>query len=155
MEILITSKTTKTPGPTVKIDCPACGGKELPAITVETEEKNSLFWIIPLFTSRFVSVSCSACGKTFRTALKADQLAQIGREEISRHLAAAVPFLAKFCVVMGITLAVIPFLGLIFALIGIAFTMTRSARWKIAAIVGLVLSLSSTGILTVALLMDK
>lgn len=155
MEILITSKTTKTPGPEVKIDCPACGGKDLPAGTIETEEKNSLYWIIPLFTSRFVSVSCSACGKTFRTALKADQLTRISQEEISRHLAAAVPFLVKFCVVIGIALAMIPFHGLVFALLGTAFTIRRSTGWRTGALVGLVLSLVSTGVLTVGLLTGK
>jgi hypothetical protein len=154
MTILITTKTTRTPGPGVKIDCPACGRIDVPAATIETHQKNSLFWIIPLFNSRFASVSCSACGKTFRPALKIDQLATIGREELSRQLAVTVPFLAKFLVVLGIALAVVPIIGLILALIGAAFTMSSPTRWRTAAIAGVLLSLFCTVILGIGVLLN-
>ena len=47
MDILITSKTKKTPGPAVVIHCPACHADNVSAETLYQVEPVAAFYVIP------------------------------------------------------------------------------------------------------------
>jgi hypothetical protein len=155
MSILIISETTQTPGPEIAFDCPACGKQGVVGKTSEVTEKNRLFWIIPLFTSRVRGIVCGQCGRAFRTSLTLEQLRTVTREELSRDLAAQVDFLAKFCIITGLVLAIVPFLGLVFAGIGTLCTFKRRTGWRTAAIIALVVSVIFNGGILFLLMLKK
>jgi len=155
VSILIISETTETPGPEITFDCPACGKQGVVGKTSEVTEKNSLFWIIPLFTSRVRGIVCGQCGKAFRTSLALEELSAASPEELARDLGAQVDFLAKFCIVTGLVLAIVPFFGLIFAGIGTLCTLKRRTGWRTAAFIGLALSAISTVGIMVMLMIES
>jgi predicted nucleic-acid-binding Zn-ribbon protein len=141
MQILITTKWTYTQGPDVTFNCPKCGTQEAQAQTQGTEEKNSLFWLIPLFTTAYTKLTCGNCSNSFKLTQPLEEVENLAPEVISQNLEKSVPFLIKFCIVSSIALFIIPFVGLIFGGIGLAATAKKPTGWKKAAIVGLVLSL--------------
>ncbi len=140
MQILITTKWTYTEGTDVAFNCPKCGAHGTHARTQEIEEKNCLFWLIPLFTARYTKLSCGNCRKTFRLTKPLEEVQALGPETLSQHIEKSVPFLIKFCIVSSIVLFLIPFVGLILGGIGIAGTAKKTSGWKKAAVVGIVLS---------------
>ena len=148
MRVIITQRTTTTPGPAITIDCPACKSASVGASAEAVEEQNSFFWVVPFFTTRWVNVSCGACGKRFGSPRSCDELARMPRAEVSQLLATwqdtHVEFLVKFCVIVGLVLSVIPVMGLIFAAIGLAFTYRRRTTWRTLAFLGLGISILST-----------
>jgi len=153
MFILIASKTTETAGPEITFNCPACGKEGVAGKTSEVMEENSLFWIIPFFTSRVRHIVCGQCGKAFRTRLSLEQLSAASPEDLARDVAAQVNFIAKFCIITGLVLAILPFFGLVFAGIGMLCTWKRRTGWRTAAIIGLVLSaIPTAGIMVMIML---
>jgi hypothetical protein len=155
MQILITTKWTYTQGPDITINCPKCGTAGATAHTQGTEEKNSLFWLIPLFTPRYTKLTCGNCGKSFRLVKPLDEVEQLNPEAISQNLEKSVPFLIKFCIVSSIALFIIPFVGIIFGSIGLAATARKPSGWKKAAIIGLVLSLLPVAAMIIVLILKK
>ena len=155
MYILIAIKTTETAGPEITFNCPACGKEGVVGKTSEVMEKNSLFWSIPLFTSRVRRIVCGQCDKAFRTRLSLEQLSAASPEEVARDVGAQVAFIAKFCIITGLVLAIVPFFGLVFAGIGTLCTLKRRTGWRTAAIIGLVLSAISTAGIIVMLMLSS
>jgi hypothetical protein len=140
MDILFTSKWTYTDGPAITLNCPQCQTQNAPAQTRGTLEKNSLFWVIPLFSTTYTTVTCGHCGKTFRLLKPLDEVTSLPPDAIAQYLEQSVPFLIKFCIVAGIVLFPVPVVGLVLAAIGLAATIKKTSGWKKAAVVGLILS---------------
>ena len=116
-------------------------------------EKNTVLWVFPFFTSSVRRIVCEDCGKVFRTSLSLEQLSSASPEDVARDVAAQVAFLAKFFVVAGLVLAILPFFGLVFAVIGMLCTFKRRTGWRTAGIVGLVLStISTAGVIVILML---
>lgn len=155
MSIVINSKTTDTPGPAVPVDCPCCKTAGATAQTFEREERNTLFWIIPFFTTRFVCGSCTQCRKRFRTTLSREQLDRTTPQEFTRQVGGYVPVLGKFFAVVGILFSVLPFLGLILSGIALAITLKRGGGWRTASVIGLVISATFTILLPLLLALAK
>jgi len=141
MAILITTKWTYTEGPDVSFTCPNCGLDGATARTEGTEERNSLFWLIPLFTSRHTTLTCSACTKSTNLVMPLDEVQELDPEQITQHLQTSVPFLAKFCIVTSIALCLVPVVGLVFGGIGFWAAAKAATRWKRAAVIGMGLNL--------------
>jgi len=148
MQFLITQRTTTTPGPNVTFDCPACKSDGVAGETAAVEELNRLFGLVPLMTSDWVTIRCGSCRRYFASSPSPDELAQMSRSDVSEMIAnwqaTNVDFLVKFCVIVSIVGGVVPFLGVLFGLIGVLCTFKSRSRWRIAAQVGVGISLLST-----------
>jgi predicted nucleic-acid-binding Zn-ribbon protein len=155
MHILITTKWTNMEGVDAKINCPKCGAMGASARMKGTEEKNSLFFLIPLFMTRYTTLTCKDCGASFRLFKSLDEILDLSPEAIAQLIEKRVPFLIKFCIVSSIAFFIIPFLGLIFGGIGFAATAKKQSGWRRAAIVGLALSLLPVIAIIIGLMIGK
>lgn len=106
-----TSRTQRTPGPTLRINCRACGGEDVPAESFETEERITLYFV-PLPTQRERHVVCSACGEDRLSDLSLGELAALGPEQGERHLFRRVSLVTKALAVASVALFGCPFMGL-------------------------------------------
>jgi len=136
MSVLITTKWTYTEGPDLTFGCPRCSSDDVTAHTKETEERNSLFWLIPLFTTRYTQLTCSACGKSSKLVMPLDEVQGLDSAQITHQLQTSVSFLAKFCILVSIVLSVVPILSLVFGAIGF-FTAPKATGWRKAAVIGM------------------
>src|SRR5262245_42897921 len=84
MTILLTSKTTKTPGPDTRMNCPRCG-PDMPAHTYRQVEWMGIF-VLPLLPQRETHVECARCGASRLTRLPLEKLAEFPPGELDRHL---------------------------------------------------------------------
>lgn len=150
--MLFTIKWNYTEGADVTFNCPKCGTQRATAKTQGTEEKISLAFI-PLFTGIFTTLACRTCGKSFKIDKTLEEVLKLDVRSISENIENNIPFLIKFCVVGGIAAGILPFLGFILALVGFCATFKRRSGWRIAARIGLVLSLLSTAAMIIGLAM--
>ena len=146
MYIHVSSKKTEVAGPAVTFDCPVCGKLGVVGRTSEVTEVNTLFWVIPLFTACVRYVMCPECCHSWRTGLSLEQLGTIAREDLTRQLAVEVPFLVRFCIVLGLVAACVPIFGLVMAVVGTVSTRRCRSGWRTAALVALALSAIGTAV---------
>ena len=150
MRILITTKITRTPGPSVRINCPKCG-PESPAVSYQRVEKMGLFYV-PLITQRETHVKCRGCGAVRVTRLPLHQLAAYSADELEDHLHKRVSIIVSVLAVASVLLFCAPFLGLALAVISLLVSY-RTGGWpKWASLVGVVLSLPVSGFALYAVL---
>jgi hypothetical protein len=130
------------------MDCPACKATGVVGHTATVMHKITLFAFIPFITSRSYTICCATCGQYFDSPQSPEKMAQMAQAQLADMLenwqVTNVDFLVKFCIIVSIVLGLAPILGLIFALIGVACTRKKRGRWKIAALVGLALSVISS-----------
>ena len=118
-----TSKTRRTPGPALRIDCRACCVENVAAESFETEERIALYFI-PLPTQRERHVVCTACGADRLSNLPLDELAAVGPEQTDYHLFIRVSIIVKTLAVAGFLLFPCPVVSLVLG------TMAAALSWR-------------------------
>jgi predicted nucleic-acid-binding Zn-ribbon protein len=148
--IHIVTKTSKLPGPVLQMDCPSCGANAVAAKTADVTAREYLYGLIPVTTSRWVSITCGACNRAFRSPFSCSELATLTPQELSAVVAvkgmAYVGFITKFCIILSLVLGIMPICGLLCALIGVIGARNSRSRWRTAAFIGLGISIISTGL---------
>jgi hypothetical protein len=147
MDVLITTRSQKIPGPELEINCPKCGASRTSAASYEQRDALSLFFIIPLFTVTNTFVKCAACGAKLTSRLSIDELQPHSAAEVSPYLSHEVSFVVKFLAIASILLFIAPIVGLVLAVLTVILSL-RSGGWpRTLGIVALVLS----GFVTISL----
>ena len=157
--IHVVTRTTTVEGPRLKLNCPNCEARGIAAGSADVTAKEFLFGVIPVTTNHWATITCGACQRSFRLRNPTSELAAMTPEQLSELAAsrgmAYTGNLIKFCILISVVLGIFPFVGLIFALIGLIGTHNRRTKWRIAAWVGLIISLLSSGLGLAAILMQK
>lgn len=68
------SKVQHIPGPAARVDCEACGGRDVPATTYTSEEFIRVYFI-PLPVQREWHLVCGKCGADYLSRLPPEELA--------------------------------------------------------------------------------
>jgi len=141
--IYIHTETTSVPGPVLTMDCPACNAKRTAIDTAEVTSREKLFGLIPATTNQWTTITCRSCKRTFRSPVSTHFLADMTCSQISNLVAtegmAHVDGMVKIFICASM---IIPGFGVLFGVIGVIGTRHTRSGWRIAAYVGLVLSIS-------------
>ena len=155
MDILITSKTQKIPGPSVQINCPACHADNVQAESLKQVDQLGLFYIIPLFRLTNTFVTCTACRREMMSAVSIDEIENISPLDLSSHLSVRVSFVSKAVAVLSILLFFMPIVGLILGVLSILLNL-RTVGWpKTLSYVSTVLAAIVTFGLMILLALNK
>ncbi len=150
-DILLTTKTKRTPGPDTRFHCPRCG--DVPARTYLLEEKMGVLFI-PLITQRETYVACRACGAALLTRLPLEELGEYSADGLTPHLFPRVSIIVQFLAVASVVLFCAPFVGLVLGAIGL-LTSYRTGGWpKRLSLIGIGLS-SVVHVIFVILLLSR
>jgi hypothetical protein len=150
MKILATSKTTRTAGPEIRANCPACG-PNVPAKTHVLEERMGLFFV-PMFTQRETYVECTGCGAARLIGLPLEALPGYPPDELDRHLHRRVSLVAKFLAVASVLVSCFPFVGLGLGVAGLVASYRTGGWVKVVSIIGIVIGTLSSAFAIVAIL---
>jgi hypothetical protein len=136
MSILITSSSTKTPGPTLSINCPACQSTAVPADSMQQVDRLDLFYLLPFFQLRNTFVTCSACKKQLISSIGINEMADLNAADLSDHLVNHVSFINKFVAILSLLLFWIPIVGVGLGLLAIALNWKTTGWTKTVSFVG-------------------
>ncbi len=139
------SRLRRTPGPEIRINCRACGHEGVPARSFESEERITLYFVVPLPIQCERHVVCSLCGADRLTDLPLDELAAIGPEAAESHLFDRVSIVAKAVAIFSVALFGCPLVGLP---LGVAAMIMcrRSGGWPYkAGLLAIVLTVALWG----------
>lgn len=140
VDILITTKTQKTPGPTVTVNCPLCNATSVSAESFEQMDHLSLFYVIPLFRLRNTFVRCSACGKQLTANITIDEIADYSADELSYYLAGRVFLISRFLAVASVLLCWVPIVGLVLGICAVVANLRTVGCLRTLSWIGAVLS---------------
>jgi hypothetical protein len=146
--IHVITKTAAVPGIPVVIDCPVCSAQGILAGTADVTAREYLYGVVPVSTTHWTTITCSACGKSFRSSKSCADLALMTPQEVSDLVATfGMSYVADVYKIFIVASILMPCIGVIFALIGILGTRGTRSRWRTAAYVGLVTSLAGVAVL--------
>lgn len=128
MDILITSRTRKFPGPTVHINCPVCQTENAEAESLKQVDQLGLFYIIPLFRFTNTFVTCTECHKELMSAVSIDEIEKFSPQDLSSHLSVRVSFVSKAVAVLSMLLFFMPIVGLGLGVLSILLNL-RTTGW--------------------------
>jgi hypothetical protein len=145
---MVTSE--QTGGRELRINCPACGAKNVPATAWFEDEVANLIW--RLTTSW---VQCSACGAKLYSCERADTLFAYTPEQLEDVISMRISLIRKFLVIAACCLCIWPAVGLVMTVIAWLATRKTPARgWRRAAKVALIISIVAHLALGVIFLID-
>ncbi len=125
MDVLINTRITKIPGPTVTIDCPACKAKSVNGESVRQVDQLELFYLLPFMKLRNTFVTCHECNKQLICTAPFDELGELSVDDLSQHLVHHVSIINKFLALASVLLCWVPFVGLLLGCISLA------VNWRI------------------------
>jgi hypothetical protein len=128
-----------TPGPEVMIVCPVCRERGL-AQTADKRHRAYYLGLIPIINSRWTSVVCPNCKRTLHSKVKAVELAVLPPEQVAASISHRASFLQASLAIIGLLVAMVPIVGLVFGLLGLLVN-SRHRGWTkkvcyVAVIVG-------------------
>jgi hypothetical protein len=130
-----TSKTKRTRGPDIRVDCLWCGEQGASAITFTTEEHIRLYGLIPVPAQRETHVVCETCGADRLTRLTFEELAAGQPGVIADQLYDRVSVIAKALAVLAALLFCLPFVGLGLGIAGlVADRRARGWPFRLSAL---------------------
>lgn len=134
-------RTERSPGSEIRIDCPVCLAPGVAAETYDQKQTDTYLGFIPLIVSRSTWVVCRQCGARLSSRVKAAELAGKTTDELAGLIALRASFLRKTLAVLGLLLAIVPFVGPVMAVI--AFVANRKIPgWpKKISVAGLAIAL--------------
>jgi hypothetical protein len=115
---------TRIDGPPLVINCPACGGKNVPSISFANRESANL---VIRHTTHWVT--CGACGQTLYSRLPVDQLASHTPLQLERAVIQWTPLPARLLGTLSLLLFYWPILG---PILSFASWMANLRRPKVA-----------------------
>jgi ribosomal protein S27E len=140
----------QTGGKELRINCPACGAKNVPAEAWLQEERAQLIW--KMTTSW---VRCSACGAVLYSRQRADTLFAYSPEELEDIVIQRMPRIRGLLVLLAALTFFIPGLGLAMALIAWIAARKMTPGWRRASRVIMILSLIIHAGLGLLIVLDK
>jgi hypothetical protein len=139
-------ETRKINGPSLTINCCACGLSDAVAISFQYGERATVLHVVP--ASPFTEtnyVQCGNCGELFVSRISVFDLPNRSSEELSTLLIRRVGLVPLTLTVCGIVLFFVPVIGLIVSLLALMLTWRRRGHWSLkVSIVGALLSLPFT-----------
>lgn len=139
--IHVQTKTTATPGPTLKMDCPNCGAKGVDADTADVTAKERLFGLIQVTTTHWTTIACRDCGRSFRSSIPCAGLASMSMAQISNLVATTgMSYVDNTTKIFIIASFILPGAGVLFALLGMWGTRKTQSAWRTVSKVGLIFS---------------
>jgi hypothetical protein len=115
---LETTEDQTTPGPEVMIVCPVCRERGV-AETSDHRHRAFFLGLIPFIDSRWTSVVCPNCKRTLHSKVKAIELAVLPPERVAAAISHRASFLKASLAIIGLLVALFPFVGLAFGLLGL------------------------------------
>lgn len=144
MFIIYGSTREEQQGPMVEITCPKCG-QSYEASSIEITEWVKLFIVIPILRLCNTYLTCTHCRKCYHVKLRLDELAYADREDLDAMLAESrTSFMASFFVILTLVLCILPFVGLLPALVSLIITWKTGGWQKIITWIALAVSLVAT-----------
>jgi hypothetical protein len=154
MDILLTSKTTRTDGPGVEIHCDGCKRQDAEAETYQLEEKMGVFFI-PLLTQRQTFIKCRHCGAARITSLGLDQLLNKDPETLALHVRKRTSLIVWFLVIASLVLFLVPFVGLALGVIAFLCTYWHGGWPRRLSLISLCLSVIASVFFLIVMLSGK
>lgn len=132
----INAESVTTAGPVVRINCPKCNAKSVPAETFEQVDDLLLFYFIPMGRMRNTFVRCSKCKKQSISRVRTDEIQNYSAEALEPYLVARVPLICQFLAVASVLLFFFPIVGLAMGVIAVLANL-KTAGWpKIVSWIG-------------------
>lgn len=117
-------------GPTIVINCPACGAERVDADTFEYGERLTLLHVVPLTPfSRNFYVKCGKCSEQFSSPIAPAELEYLLPNELQAVLRRHVGLVPAFLAIVGLLLSPLPIIGLVMAIISLAVNGFRQKHW--------------------------
>jgi hypothetical protein len=151
MSILITSRSTKTPGPMININCPACQATEVPADSLQQVDRLELFYLIPFFQLKNTFVTCSACRKQLISSADINEMANLSAADLSQHLVSHVSFVNKAVAILAIAMCWVPIIGLGLGLLGVALNWKTTGWTKTLSLISVIVGAVILGVFFILL----
>src|SRR6266487_4156207 len=126
----------QTGGKELRINCPACGAKNVPAEAWSQEERAQLIWKL---TTNWVQ--CSACKAVLYSRQRADTLFAYTPEQLEDIVIQRMSLIRRLLVLLACLTFFTPGLGLGLAIIGWIAARKMTPRWRRASRVIMILSL--------------
>ena len=150
----IHSETEKRPGPDLVINCPACHNRDASATTYDQRIQERIWGLIPVNDTSSTWVVCTECNAILRSRVTAAKLKGKTADELSDQMYFDAGLVPKVLAMIGIVLAIFPFVGLVMAAIAL-FMNRKSPTWaRMISVVALILSLLTSGLFGVLLVFE-
>jgi hypothetical protein len=120
----IIEEIQRWPGPEIRIDCPACGARDVVASTFDQQIKDKYYGLITLWVQRSSWVVCPECRIELYSKVDASSLSDKSIDELAELIYPRASFIKKSLAILALPFAVFPLLGQVMAIIAII------ANWK-------------------------
>ncbi|HOL89470.1 MAG TPA: hypothetical protein PK965_09670 [Anaerohalosphaeraceae bacterium] len=141
---MFSTSCRETEGPALTIDCPSCGERG-PADSAEIVEKGTLFFFIPSFRVRTTRLTCRNCGRSFSLNLPLKEVSQLTPADLHQMLwKTPSSLLPTVLALIALAASIIPFAGLLFALITQPFIWKTPSWQRIVSLFAVIISFFST-----------
>ncbi len=111
---------------TIRIHCPACGARDVPATIIEHREHVTEFAVVTVATHTTWWVQCSNCKATLYSKLNGAQLETKTADELVGLVYYRVSFVHQFLAIAAVALSFTPGLGTLLA--AVAWVVNRKTK---------------------------
>ena len=130
MSLLITTRSTTTPGPTVSMNCLHCHAMGVSAESFEQLDHVGLFYVLTVFNLRNTFVQCSECKKQLISKVTINEIQNYSSADLSGLLVRRVPLVSTLMAFASIAVCWAPFFGLVIGIIAI-LANRRVGGWRL------------------------